>query len=207
MSNTKENSRVKMSSGLYQIDKLDETNFDGWRIQIKSVLVHCGLWGYVSGQIPKPTGTADPTDWIEKDEKALATLTLSIKTSQLLHVKHAETSKEALDKLVAVHSPCGPARKVSVFKSLLNLRMADGASMSAHLNNFFDLFEKLCELDIKLQDELLVILMLSSLPNSYENFIIAMESRDELPTITVLKTKLLEEKKRRQSTGAAYDGK
>lgn len=53
-----------------------------------------------------------------------------------------------------MHAPSGPARKVTIFKSLLNLKMSEGASMSEHLNNFFDLFEKLDELDIKLQDEL-----------------------------------------------------
>lgn len=71
-------------------------------------------------------------------------------------------------------------------------------SMSNHLNNFFDIFEKLTEIDIKLQDELLAILILSSLPKSYENFVIAIESRDDLPKVNALKTKLLEEGRRRE---------
>lgn len=78
--------------------------------------------------------------------------------------------------------------------------MGENSSMSQHFNNYFDLFEKLVEVDIKLQDELLTIILLSSLPKEYENFVIAIESRDELPKVNVLKTKLIEEGKRREGS-------
>lgn len=188
-----------MSSALYQIEKLDDTNYDGWKVLMKSVLVHCDLWEYVSGDKEVPKEAAALAAWKLKDEKALATLILSVKSTQLLHVKNAKTSADAWIRLKEVHSPSGPARKVTIFKSLLNLKMCEGASMSEHLNKFFDLFEKLSELDIQLQDELLAIILLCSLSKNYDNFIIAIESRDELPSTSVLKTKLLEEEKRRES--------
>lgn len=188
-----------MSSGLYQIEKLDDENYDGWAVQMRSVLVHCELWQYVSGAIVKPTGNADATAaWSAKDEKALATILLSVKSSQILHIKKCQTSSDAWKKLKEVHRPSGPAIKVTLFKQLLNLKMAESMSMSNHLNNFFDILEKLTEIDIKLQDELLAILILSSLPKSYENFVIAIESRDDLPKVSALKTKLLEEGRRRE---------
>lgn len=76
-----------MSSGLYNIEKLDDDNFDGWSVQMKSVLVHSELWPYVSGATPKPSAANELAEWVKKDEKALATIMLSIKTTQLLHTK------------------------------------------------------------------------------------------------------------------------
>lgn len=192
------------SGGLYSIDKLDDDNYDGWKVQMRSVLVHCDLWSYVSGAIVKPEAGATTglavADWNSKDGKALATVLLSVKSSQLLHVKNCTSSASAWCKLEEVHSPRGPARKVTLFKQLLNLKMVENSSMSQHLNNYFDLFEKLIEVDIKLQDELVAIILLSSLPKEYENFVIAIESRDELPKVNVLKTKLIEEGKRREGS-------
>lgn len=202
-----------MSSGLYHIDKLDDSNYEGWRIQMKSVLIHSELWSYVSGAKPRPDdgAAADVLDaWIVKDEKALATIVLSVRTSQLLHVKNCTTSLSAWQKIEEVHRPKGPARKVTIFKSMINLKMSEGSAMNAHLNSFFELADKLSEMDIKLPDELLTIMLLSSLPSSYENFVVAIESRDDLPKSSILKTKLMEEYSRRDggSEGvlAAHEG-
>lgn len=188
-----------MISSLYSIEKLDESNYDAWRIQMQSVLVHCDLWPYVSGGKAKPAaGDAELPAWETKDQKALATIMLSVKTSQLLHTKHCKESAEAWKKLEEVHRPTGPSRKVTVFRQLINLKMVEGASITSHLNSFFVLYEKLYEIDIKLPDELLSIILLSSLPKSYENFVVAIESRDELPKAHTLKAKLTEEGSRRE---------
>lgn len=50
---------------------------------------------------------------------------------------------------------------------------------------------------VKLPGELASIIMLNSLPSEYEHFCVAMESRDEIPTIDFLKMKLIEEEARR----------
>ena len=65
--------------------------------------------------------------------------------------------------------------------------------MSDHLNNFFSHMDKLKEMDIGIADDLLSILLLYSVPNTYENFRCTIESRDQLPTPDALRTKLLEE--------------
>lgn len=190
-----------MSSGLYHIEKLDDENYDGWQVQMRSVLVHCDLWGYVSEKVVCPPASDEAALAAHKlkIEKALATIMLSVKTSQLLHIKHSKTAAEAWKKLEDVHRPAGPASKVTIFKQLTNLKMAEGSSLSSHLGLFFGLCEKMNVIDIKIPDELMSIILLSSLPKSYENFVVAIESRDELPKVQVLKTKLLEEGNRRES--------
>ncbi|GBM97061.1 hypothetical protein AVEN_233705-1 [Araneus ventricosus] len=54
--------------------------------------------------------------------------------------------------------------------------------------------DKLKVMEIEIANDLLTILLLYSIPESYENFRIAIESRDELPSPKTLKIKLIEEK-------------
>lgn len=77
--------------------------------------MHSELWSYVSGQIPKPaSGDATLAECLVKDEKALATIMLSVKTSQLLHAKKLTTSAAAWVIYKEVQRPtgrlCAPAQ-------------------------------------------------------------------------------------------------
>lgn len=69
--------------------------------------------------------------------------------------------------------------------------------MAEYLNSFTEISEKLAEVGIEIAEELLAIILLSSLPKEYENFVIAIETRDALPTLDMLKVKLIEEGDRR----------
>ena len=71
--------------------------------------------------------------------------------------------------------------------------MADGGNISQHLNSFTELAEKLSETGIVIQDELLILIWLPSLPPELENFVVAIETRDTLPSLNAVKQKLLEE--------------
>ncbi|GBN23740.1 hypothetical protein AVEN_180037-1 [Araneus ventricosus] len=75
--------------------------------------------------------------------------------------------------------------------------MTDSKNMNEHINEFFMLVDKLKEMEIA--NDLLTILLLYSIPESYENFRIAIESRDELPSPETLKIKLIEEANARKN--------
>ena len=120
-----------------------------------------------------------------------------MKPSQLNYVKSCKKSLEAWENLASIYKPSGPLRKVSLYKKLLSLRMSDTTTMTEYLNSFIETSDKLAKVEIVLGDELLVIILLSSLPKKFENFVIAMETRDNLPTLNVLKLKLIEEDNRR----------
>lgn len=189
------------ASSLYQIEKLDERNFETWSVQVKSVLIHCSYWKYVNGEEKKiATWDADKKfEWDTNDGKALATIMLSIKSSQINYVKNCATSNEAWLKLKEIYKPSGPIQKVSLYKQLLNLNMKEISNMVEFLNSFSNIVDRLNEVGIQIQDELLSIILLSSLPKNYENFVMIIETRDILPSISVIKLKLLEEDSRRNN--------
>ena len=178
------------------IEKLDESNYDSWSIQIKSVLIHQELWSLISEEVKPEVDDGDGgegarrlLEWTKKDEKAMATIILSITAMQIGHVKNCKSAKGAWDTLSEVHRPKGPVRKVTLFKQLSHMRMAEGDCIQRYVSNFSSVVEKLADTGVTLQDELFSIMLLASLPKSYEPLVVALESRDELPTLTTLKVK------------------
>ncbi|XP_073826918.1 uncharacterized protein [Musca autumnalis] len=185
-----------MSSSMFNIEKLSEDNYESWHLQMKSVLIHQDLWEVVSDDV-----AAEKKDavWKKKDEKAMATIILCISPVQLSYIKNSKTAKEAWNCLSDIHRPKGPIRKVSLFKQLLNMRMEETDGTQEYLCQFTSVVDKLAEAGIELGEDLLVIMILASLPKSFENFVVALESKDNLPKLSSLKAKLSEENERRKS--------
>ncbi|KAL0281564.1 UNVERIFIED_CONTAM: hypothetical protein PYX00_002512 [Menopon gallinae] len=176
------------------IERLNESNYEIWKLQMKSVLVINDLWSCVDGTDPKPEKECDK--WSRKDGKALAMINLSVSPSQLNLIAKAETSKEAWDLLKKTYASTGPVRKFIIYRQLLRMQKEPHVSISQYINEFSNKVELLERVGIKMQDELLTVMLLSSLPAEFDNFVIAIETRDEVPPFSEVKIKLLEEEAR-----------
>lgn len=185
-----------MNNSSVQIEKLDRSNYDTWKFQMQMVLIQNELWDCIEGEIPEVIH--ELTKWQRKDKKALATIVLSMKPSELNYVKKCTSAKEAWLKIKEIYQPQGPATKVSLMKKLLMKKQLANESMQDHLNTFFGVVDKLNEIGSETPDEFLCILLLCSLSEDYENFRIAIETRDALPELSTLKVKILEEESRRK---------
>jgi hypothetical protein len=167
------------------------------------MMVKNDTWMYVDGSSvkpePTPTNAAVVEAWVKGARKAKSDLILSISSSELKQVKDCKTALEIWEKLESVYQSKGPARKASLLKKLTLSKMREGEDVRDHLNQFFDTVGKLEEMEVGVNEELLAILLLYSLPDSYENFRCAIETRDTLPKSDVLKVKILEEWEARRS--------
>lgn len=91
--------------------------------------------------------------------------------------------------------------------------MSEGGDVREHLHEFLDTVDKLSEMDVIINPDQLAIMMLYSLPPSFENFRVAIETRDELPEPEMLRTKIEESDARNnasttnQSQNALYANK
>ncbi|CAK9818809.1 Retrovirus-related Pol polyprotein from transposon TNT 1-94 [Anthophora quadrimaculata] len=191
---------------LVRIEGLNKENYDTWKIQMRALLVKNDAWCYVSGEAKAPIVTAnDPTSealfrtWAGNDEKAKSDIILSINPSELKQVKDCKTSNEVWQKLEQIYQSRGPARKATLLKKLILQRMNEGEDVREHLRRFFDAVDKLHEMDIDINADLMAILLLYSLPQSFENFRCAIESRDELPPPDTLRIKIIEENDARKN--------
>lgn len=77
--------------------------------------------------------------------------------------------------------------------------MGDDSDVHEHLRKFFDTIDKLNEIDVDINPDLLTIMLLYSFRPSFENFRCAIESRDELPTPEALRVKIIEENDARKN--------
>ncbi|KAH8236066.1 hypothetical protein KR032_006030, partial [Drosophila birchii] len=111
--------------GLCSIEKLDEENYAVWSVQMKSILVQSDLWPIVCGRTVKNEGDSQEQNALfdTRDEKALASILLGVKSSQINFIKNCTSSKEAWEKLMSVYQPRGPARKIALFKRLLRMSL------------------------------------------------------------------------------------
>ena len=182
-----------------RIEPLGKNNYDPWCIQVKALLVKSDGWPYVSGKTPKPESSAELAKWELGDLKAQSDLILSISTSELRQIKDCKTSREIWLKLESTYNSKGPARKAALLKQLTLSKMKEGEDVRQHLDRFFNAVDKLGEMNLEINGDLLSIMLLNSLPASYENFRCAIETRDELPTTEVLKIKIVEETDARQN--------
>jgi hypothetical protein len=78
--------------------------------------------------------------------------------------------------------------------------MKEEDDLRKHIADFFDAVKKLKEIGLVVIDELLAILLLYSLPDSFAMFRTAMESRDDLPSTEILKVKIIEDYEGRKVT-------
>lgn len=168
---TSESKTMNLGNNAAGIERLTDSNFETWKVQIKSVLVFNDLWGYVSGVIPKPTEAEKIAEWAVKDAKALALITLSVKENQISYIRKAETSKAAWESLQKVHESQGPTRKVMLYKQLFQLSKKQEESMSEHLRNFQQKLDQLEATGIEIPTELSSIMLLNSLPDNYKKFL------------------------------------
>lgn len=182
------------SYGNHAIEKLTDSNYESWKIQMKSILICNDLWQYVSGKEEKTPENA--IAWENKDEKALAQIILGVSSLQLNHVKKAQTSQEAWTVLERIHESRGPIRKAVLYRQLYKLKKEENQNMAEFVTVFQSKAEQLEEAGITIPDELLSIMLLNALPTQYASFCVAIESRDEVPSIDVLKVKLIEQEAR-----------
>lgn len=130
--------------------------------------------------------------WNEADSIARADILLGIHATELGQVKNLETSHDVWQKLETIYQSTGPARKAALFQRLVSHRMGESA-VRADMRDFFDTVDRLNEMNIEVNEELLSYLLLISLPESFKGFRCAMQSRDDLPSLEILKIKIREE--------------
>ena len=66
--------------------------------------------------------------------------------------------------------------RVSVIRRIVRLRYQDGSSMAEHLNAFDGLINQTVSLEIPLVDDELALLVLGSLPDSWETLVVTLDS-------------------------------
>jgi len=170
--------------------KLNNANYQTWKFKMELLLTKEKLWNVVTDDPPDPV----TDEWSIKAKQAQATIGLLLEDSQLHIIRKETTSKATWTAVQRYHEKSTMSSKVSLLKKICALELRDDGDMSEHLADMEDLVDQLASLGEPLAEHLTVALMLSSLPDSYDTRIKALETRSEEDlTKEIVKNKILEE--------------
>ena len=184
-------------SASIRIDPLDGTNYDSWKIHMRSILKKQKLWNYVTGDIPMPETTLSNATtvakWKESDGQAEAEILLAISPGELSQFEGLSSSKEIWDKITKIYETRGPMKIAGLIEKLAVMRMQEGDDIKKHVTEFTDTAKKLKESQVTYDDRVLSVLLMLSMPPSFNMFRAAIKSRDSIPDLETMKAKVFEE--------------
>ena len=100
------------------------------------------------------------------DELALSTIRLSLSKTVHFNVQDQTTAYGMWTKLENLYEKQSAPNKVFLLKKLVDLRMKEGTSVMAHLNEFNNIFNALTSQRIEFIDEVKAMFLLCSLQES-----------------------------------------
>jgi hypothetical protein len=154
----------------------------------------------IDGTLKCPTATAgeEYTRWQKLDKEARAQICLTLKDEPLNGVLHVATSKEAWDKLCERYEGKGKQTQAYLIGKLFWSTFLDESPLEPQLNAMRHKAHVLSSLGLKLEDALVAIAMVISLPESYSTLkTILMSTEDKLLPDAVIAQVLIEEKSRK----------
>jgi hypothetical protein len=222
--------RGMVSSSRIEIEKFNGKNFELWKLKMEDLLVDKEQWIIVDPGT-QPTGTpststqatgTQPTstqttstpvtgmskeDWDKLDRRARSTIRLYLADSVLLNVSGESIAKELWDKLGNLYQSKSLVNKLFLRKKLYHIRMEDGDSVTEHLNAFNTLVSQLGSVNITIAEEDKCITLLCSLPDSWDNLVVAIGSTTQstLKYEDVVASLLSEEMRRKSMDGHNTD--
>jgi hypothetical protein len=114
--------------------------------------------------------------WEKLDRRARSIIRLCLADSVLLNVSRESVAKELWDKLGNLYQSKSLVNKLFLRKKLYHLRMEYGDSITKHLNSFNTLVSQLVSVNIMIAEEDKCINLLCSLPDSWDNMVVAIGS-------------------------------
>ena len=194
------------SSRLYDVASLenDGSNFQTWKYRITTVLDIRGLWEIVDGteKKPDPSKVAELEEWTAKDKEARAQITLTLKDEPLSGVLLATSAEEIWRKLSERYEGKGKQSIAYLIGELFRGTLSDESPMETQLNAMRQKAYVLKSLGQPLDDSLVAVAMVISLPATYSTLrTILMSTSDKLSIDTVIAQVLVEEKSRQTSNG------
>lgn len=180
------------------IEKLNNKNYHHWALRMKVFLTKESCWDSITTDCP--TEAAGKTAWEAKNAKAHQFIILSVGNDQLVLVHETTTAKEAWEKLKSYHQKSAISIKVRLLRKLCKTELPRDGNMEKHLLEMSEGISQLKESGYKLDDDMSMFLLLSSVnEEEYGSLITALEARDEKTlTVEVIRNKLLEEYEKRK---------
>ncbi|KAL8478163.1 hypothetical protein ACS0TY_030158 [Phlomoides rotata] len=159
-----------MVSMMLDVEKFSGKNdFGLWKVKMKALLVHHGLAGALKPDEDEESSIARERK-IEIMEKAHSAIILCLGDTPLREVSKEQTSIDVWKKLESLYQTKSVSNKMYVKQKLLDLRMSEDKNLSEQLDTFNMYVDDLEDLDVKLKDDDISLMLLNTLPKSLKIF-------------------------------------
>src|SRR3954468_14600789 len=157
---------MAVSSAKYEVPKFDGgTSFSLWKIRMKSSLTLQGLWKAVVEKFDEDSDEFKKTDL---KERALSAIFMSVTDNVLREIADEESASGAWKKLESLYAGKSLTNRLYLKKKLYTLGKEEGSAVKGHLDAFNSIIMDLGNVDIKVDSEDQALILLCSLPRSYD---------------------------------------
>ena len=163
-----------------KIAKLDGSNYQSWKFQMKVLLMNKDLWGYIQGseRIPDETERAEvKRKYRSRSDQAYSLIALSVETPLQIHIVPTTEPKEAWDILQEQFSFVSITHMVRLTRKFYAATMNEGDDLMEHITLMTTLAQQLRELEEVISTKKFAIVVLGSLPPSYDTYLISLNAR------------------------------
>lgn len=184
--------------------KLTSINYSIWKPKMEDILYYKDMYDPVEKGDAKPDKVTDE-DWKKLHRKAVSLIRQWVDLSVFHHVA-TETNAQTLWKNIEkMYQRKTAQNKTFAIRKLVNLKYREGKSVVEHLSDFQDLVNQLVAMKLVLEDELQALLLLSSLPESWETLVVSLSNSapDGQLTLSQVKDSMFNEETRRKDLGAS----
>ncbi|KAK2979775.1 hypothetical protein RJ640_016307 [Escallonia rubra] len=131
-------------------------------------------------------------DWKEYEAKAMSTILLSLASEVKCSVLKETSPLTIWSKLEKIYMSKSLTNRLYLKKQFYQLHMDDSSNIIDHLNAFSKITTELLNVEVKIDEEDLVIILLSSLPLAYETLRTTLLIGKDTLTVDEVMTTLLE---------------
>ena len=196
-----------MSSLKFDLEKFNGSNdFTLWKVKMRALLVQQGCAAALEGEDKLPK---DMKEEVKRDvlAKAHSAILLCLTDEVLREVVDQTTAAGLWEKLCEKYQKNTLTNRLYQKQRLYTLRMSEGTQVQDHLDNFNRIILDLKAVDVKIEDEDLALILVCSLPSSYENFVDTMlYGRSTISVAEVKDALLSKELKRKVSVNEGESG-
>ena len=193
---------LKGETSCIVVDKFNGENFSLFKFKMEMIIDEKDLWDLVEGTEIAPSTRSDEKlilAFRKRERTTFRILCTHLVDAQLQYVKSCKGAAEAWKTLHGIHETKGLANILFLRRKFFTIKMQESDDLLQHINKVKTLADQLEALDVAVIEGDIVMTLLESLPSSFENLIMAMETKDikEL-TLTYVTSRLIHEVTRKK---------
>ncbi|CAL1360545.1 unnamed protein product [Linum trigynum] len=152
----------------------------------------------------KPDGKTEE-EWEFKHEQVCGYIRQFVDDNVYNHISGETHARTLWNKLEALYASKTGNNKLFYLTKLVQMKYKEGKSLADHLNEIQGIVDQLSGMGIKMEDEVVALLVLASLPESWETLKISLtnSAKDGVINMEIVKSGVLNEEMRKRSQGAS----